>query len=229
MTDTVIRVDLAVAHRLAWEHIAAAGSWWSGVQRIELARTALLAIADDDPLPPWVGVTASGRLPAGRAGRTVPDVAHDVAYRIARHAATMTVDVYRSAADRVGDLAYVELCAIVSSVAAVAHFCRNIGVDVPPLPEPLDGEPTGARPDELADAELNWVPVAAPADAWPAVVQAYTAVPGEHANTWRMASAQYMPSDEMIHPDWSRRTGGLARAQMELVAARVAQLRECFY
>ena len=148
----------------------------------------LLAIADDDPLPPWVGVTASGRLPAGRAGRTVPDVAHDVAYRIARHAATMTVDVYRSAADQVGDLAYVELCAIVSSVAAVAHFCRNIGVDVPPLPEPVDGEPTGARPDELADAELNWVPVAAPGRSRrPAVVQAYTAVPGEHANTWRMA------------------------------------------
>ena len=78
-------------------------------------------------------------------------------------------------------------------------------------------------------AELNWVPVAAPADQVAAVVQAYSAVPGEHENTWRMAAAQYIPVDEMVHADWSRRPGGLTRPQMELVAARVAQLRECFY
>jgi hypothetical protein len=77
--------------------------------------------------------------------------------------------------------------------------------------------------------DLNWVPVAAPADQTAAVVQAYTAVPDELANTWRMADAQYMPSSEMIHADWMRRPGGLTRAQSELVAARVAQLRECFY
>ena len=63
----------------------------------------------------------------------------------------------------------------------------------------------------------------------PAVVQAYTAVPAELENTWRMGGAQYMPSSEMVHPDWMRRPGGLTRAQTELVAARVAQLRECFY
>jgi hypothetical protein len=38
-----------------------------------------------------------------------------------------------------------------------------------------------------------------------------------------------MPPAEMVHPDWSRRQGGLSRAQMELVAARLTQLRECFY
>jgi hypothetical protein len=48
-------------------------------------------------------------------------------------------------------------------------------------------------------------------------------------NTWRMADAQYMPEPEMVDPAWQRRPGGLPRAQMELVAARVAQLRECFY
>ena len=63
----------------------------------------------------------------------------------------------------------------------------------------------------------------------PAVVQAYTAVPREHENTWRMGAAQYMPAEEMIHPDWARRRGGMTRAQMELVAAKVAQLRDCFY
>ena len=62
VVSVVVRDDLAEAHRLAWEHIAAPGSWWSGAERVELAGTALLAIVDDDPLPPWVGVTSTGRI-----------------------------------------------------------------------------------------------------------------------------------------------------------------------
>lgn len=223
---TVVRDDLAEAHQLAWAHIARPGSWWTAAQRVELAGTALFAIADHDPLPPWAAVSISDRLPTEWLA---PDVAHDVVYRIARHAGTMTVDVYRHAADELGALAYVELCGIVSTVAAVVHFCRNIGVVVPDLPTPLPGDPTREQPDEIARAELNWVPVAAPADQLAAVVQAYTAVPGEQENTWRLANAQYMPVEQMVHPDWMRRTGGLTRPQTELIAARVAQLRECFY
>jgi hypothetical protein len=221
-----VRDDLSEAHRLAWEHLAQPGSWWTGEQRLELATTVMVAIADDEPLPPWVGMSASGRL---ADDHVAPATAHDVAYRIARHAGTMTEGVYRAAADEIGELPYVELCGIVSSVAAVVHFCRNIGVAIPDLPEPVDGEPTGERPDELVQPRYNWVPVTAPADEMAAVVQAYTAVPGELANTWRLANAQYMPASEMIHADWSRRSGGMTRAQMELVAARIAQLRECFY
>ena len=222
----IVRDDLAEAHRLAWRHIATPGSWWTASQRVEIAETAVLAIVDDAPLPPWEPVSGSGRL-AER--RSAPDAAHDAAYRIARHAGTMTADVYRRFADDLGELPYVELCGIVSSVAAVVHFHRNIGVDLPPFPEPVAGDPTGARPDEVVAADLNWVPVAAPADRTAAVVQAYSAVPGEMVNTWRMADAQYMPEPEMVHPDWTRRPGGLTRPQMELVATRVSQLRECFY
>jgi hypothetical protein len=221
-----VRDDLAEAHRLAWEHIAAPGSWWSGAQRVELARTALVAITDRDPLPPWTAVTSTARLDGDLVA---PRRAHDIAYRLARHAGTITVDAYRAAADELGELPYVELCGIVSTVAAVAHFCRNISVPVPPLPDPVDGEPTGARPERLAQPRYNWTPVAEPADEVAAVVQAYTAVPGEHVNNWRMAAAQYMPVEEMVHPDWTRRPGGLSRAQMEVVAARLTSLRECFY
>lgn len=225
MGAPLIRDDLAEAHRLAWEHLASPGTWWTAAQRIELASTVKLAIDDDEPLPPWVGVTMSERLPGDRVA---PDAAHDIAYRIGRHAGTITTGVSRAAMDELGDLPYVELCAIASSVGAVVHFCRNVGIDVPDFPAPADGEPSRTHP-ELATAELNWVPVAAPADQSAAVVQAYTAVPAEHANTWRMADAQYMPAAEMIHADWMRRPGGLTRPQTELVAARVAQLRECFY
>jgi hypothetical protein len=225
-TEPTVRDDLAEAHRLAWEHIAGPGSWWTGAHRVELASTAMLALADPDPLPPWARVTASGRLLDALAA---PAAAHDFAYRLARHAGTITRDVYDAVAADIGELPFVELCAIVSTVAAVWHFCRNIGVLVPPLPEPFDGEPSGRQPEQLAAAQLNWVPVAAPADRVAAVVQAYTAVPDEQDNTWRMADAQYMPDAEMVDPAWTRRAGGLSRAHMELVAARVTRLRDCFY
>jgi hypothetical protein len=220
-----VRRDLRDAHRLAWEHIAKPGSWWAGAQRVELAGTAIRALADPDPLPPWMSASASERLEV----RTAPAASHDLAYRLARHAGTITIDVYRSTTEQIGELPYVELCAIVSTVAAVWHFCRDVGIEVPPLPPPVDGEPSREMPGQLARPRLNWVPVAAPADEVAAVVQAYTAVPGEHANTWRMAAAQYMPDADMVHPDWCRRRGGLTRAQMELVAARVTLLRDCFY
>jgi hypothetical protein len=221
----IVRRDLADAHRLAWEHVAEPGSWWAGEQRVELARTAMSALAEPDPLPPWVSASGSGRI----ASLTAPAAAHDLAYRLARHAGTITIDVYRSTTAQIGELPYVELCGIVSTVAAVWHFCRNVGIEVPPLPPPVAGEPSREMPDQLATPRLNWVPVAAPADEVAAVVQAYTAVPGEHANTWRMAASQYMSDADMVHPDWCRRPGGLTRAQMELVAARVTLLRDCFY
>ena len=213
-----MRDDLAEAHRLAWAHVAGPGSWYTGAARIELARTVMVALADPDPLPPWVCVSTTGRL--GDAP-VAPAAAHDFAYRLARHAGTITRDVYDSVSREIGELPFVEVCAIVSTVAAVWHFCRNLGVAVPPLPPADDGSPTGLQPEHLAAAELNWVPVEAPADETAAVVQAYTAVPGEQINTWRMADAQYMPNLDMVNPAWTRRVGGLSRAQRELVAARV--------
>ncbi len=225
MTLTV-RDDLAEAHRLAWEHAAGRGTWWTGAQRVELADTILTALFEAEPLPPWVGFSTEGRLPESHEA---PAAAHDFVYRLARHAGTITEEIARTMADEIGALPFVELCALTSSVAAVAHFRRNVGLPVPPFPEPAPGEPTRTQPDEVVDAALNWVPVAAPADEMAAVRQAYTAVPAEQANTWRLAAAQYIPHDEMEHPDWSRGPGSLSRPQIELVAARVAQLRECFY
>ena len=222
-----VRDDLAGAYRLAWEHIARPGSWWTAAQRVELANTAIGAIRDVEPLPPWASVSAvEGRLPPGHAA---PAIAHDATYRIARHAGTITEDLYHKVSDEIGPLRYVELVSIVTTVAARTHFCRNIGIELPPLPEPRLGDPTGAAPDELVQPQYNWVPVAAPADQMAAVVQAYSGVPDEFDNLWRMSDAQYMPEAEMIDPEWSRREGGLSRPQTELVAARVAQLRECFY
>ena len=139
-----VRADLADADRVAWEHIAAPGTWWSGAERVEPRRTSHVAIADPDPPPPWIPVSSTGRLPSNLIA---PLAAHDVMFRITRHAGTMTESVYRAAADELGELPYVELSAISSTVAAVAHFCRNIGEPVPPLPRTVGGQPARQRPE----------------------------------------------------------------------------------
>ena len=71
------------------------------------------------------------------------------------------------------------------------------------------------------------MPVAAPADAVASVVQALSALPDEWTNLWRLAGAQYMTDRQMDDPLWNR--GTLSRPQMELIAGRISNVRECFF
>ena len=59
-----VRDDLADAFRLAWEHIAQPGSWWTAAQRVELANTAIGAIRDIEPLPPPTNRTPEATNPS---------------------------------------------------------------------------------------------------------------------------------------------------------------------
>lgn len=225
ITDTTVRPDLTGAHRDVWAAIGGAGSSWTGGQRIELAQTMIRALKDRDPTPAWVPPsTVAGAL---AHARLAPLAAHDIVYRVARHAGTLTRGWYRSAVAVVGEMAYIELVALTSQVAAIWSFRRGAGLPPFSLPVALDAAATGVFAEELAVPTLNWVPVAAPADRVASVVQAYTAVPSEQSRTWRLADAQYIPAMEMGDPRWTR--GTLSRPQIELVAARVAQLRQCFF
>lgn len=225
LTEDMVRDDLTSAHHEAWAAIGRAGASWTGAQRVELAATVLAALDDRDPLPAWVPPSTVAAHDA--SSRVAPAVAHDIVHRIARHAGTLTAAWYESAVTAVGEMAYIELVALTSQVAAIRSFRRTVGLTPLPVPTPEPGEPTHQFAPEIAPATLNWVPVAAPADRVASVVQAYTAVPSEHARTWRLADAQYIPDEEMVDPRWTR--GTLTRPQIELVATRVAQLRQCFF
>jgi hypothetical protein len=124
--------------------------------------------------------------------------------------------------------AFVELVSLAALGCAVATFGPALGVRRPPLPDPRPGRPARTTP-LLVSAEMNWVPVTPPADERPAVVQAFTAVPPEDDMLWRLAAAQYMPLEAMVHLDWHRPGSPLQRRQVELVAARLSIRRGCFY
>jgi len=220
-----VRQDLVLAHEQAWSALSEPGTWWSGAQRRELAQTALLAVTEIEPLPPWVAVsTVEGKISASTVASSL---AHDVVYRIARHASTLTKEWYERVTQEIDPLAFVELCGVVCTVASVVAFRRALDLELPELSAAKTGEPSHHKPDNIVDATLNWVPVVAPADENAAVVQAFTAVPQTNRVIWAMADAQYIPDKEMVDPHWTR--GTLTRVQMELVATRVSQQRECFY
>jgi hypothetical protein len=210
----IVRGDLAEAHRLSLAHVSAPGARLTGQRRVqiaEVARDAYLAIA---PSPPWV--------------RPFDDLALDVAYRLARHAGTITEQWYEQIiGEGMHPLEFVEVLGVVVATVPPVAFARAAGSALPVLPSPIAGEPTGREAVELAPAKLNWVPVASPADQVASVVQALTALPDEWDNLWRLAAAQYMSDRQMDDPLWNR--GTLSRPQMELVAGRLSLIRECFF
>jgi hypothetical protein len=220
-----VRPDLLAAQAAAWRHVTSPGASWSGAERSAIAHVAIAALDETDPLPPWVSPTDAGR--ASSASGVLADVVVDAVHRIARHASTLTEAWYREQVERGLDpIAYVELVGVVVAVAAVDGFFRAAGLERPPLPAPVEGEPHGRHP-QVEAATLNWVPVAVPADRAAAVVQGLSAAPPEWDNVCRLAAAQYIPVDEMSELAWSR--GTLSRSEMELVASRLSAARECFY
>ncbi len=220
-----VRPDLAAAQAAALQHIASAGASWNGLERTAMAAVAFAAFDDEDSLPPWVGPSAAGRTPP--SGDVLADVVVDAIYRIARHASTLTDDWYRSQVEQgISPVAFVEMVGVVVSAAALDGFFRAAGMDRPELLGPRLGPASGRHP-VVESAELNWVPVAVPADRDAAVVQGLSAVPAEWENVARLLAAQYIPVEEMDELGWNR--GTLTRAEMEVVATRLSAARECFY
>ncbi len=219
-----VRLDLAAAHAQAWAELGRSGAFYTGRQRVELVGTALRALDDREPGAPWMGPSRLGSLPDPCLA---PAAAHDVVHRVACHAGTITDSWYQATVGFIGEVAWVELVALTATVAAIHSFRRSVGLDPWQLPVASDDPPTQEIAPDLVVATMNWVPVAAPADVTASVVQAFTALPAENARTWRLAAVQYMSDAEMDDPRFSR--GVLTRPEMELLALRVAQRRDCFF
>jgi hypothetical protein len=214
VVTTAVGDDLRDSHRRSFAHVVSPGARFSGERRRRIAEVAIEAYLSADPSPPWV--------------RPFDDPALDVAYRLGRYAGTITKDWFEQiVTDGLHPVEWVEVVGVVVAALPPVAFARAIGAPLPVLPSPVPGAPTAREADELAPASLNFVPVAAPADQMPSVVQALSALPDEWNNLWQLAEVQYMSDRAMDDPLWNR--GTLSRAQMELVAGRLSLLRECFF
>jgi len=211
-----IREGIPEAHRAVWTRLAGPGSHWTGEQRVEIARQLRAARARRSE-PPWLR-----EQPAGAEG-ALPAAAVEAVHRIAIDAHRLDRVWCESVVKALGDAAYVELVAVVVCVTAIDAFAEALGVDLEPLPVPRRGEPDGNRPDGMGDGGA-WVPMSVP---WqgPNVARALSMAPEENATFMVLVDAMYAVRDFTVLV-WER---PLTRPQVELVAARVSAVNECFY
>ena len=235
-----VREDLREAHRAHLEHLASPGAWWSGAQRVGIAAESRHALACE-----LCRKRKTALSPASVPGEhdslgVLPGSAVEVVHRVRTDPARLSRRWFQGVlASGLGVGAYVELVGVVTMLAGLDAFARALGMPPFPLPEPRPGEPTGYVPEGTREG-IAWVPLLAPEDASgpeadlyegepfvPNIMRALSLVPDEVRALRRLSHAHYVPKGKLSDASYDGRE--LDRLQMELVAARVSALNECFY
>jgi len=201
----VVRPDLPAALGRVWDVLAGPGATWTGAERVAIAAAARRAYDGNPP---------------EEAG--LPPAAADAAARLHSRPASIrrsTVDGYRETG--LDDAHYVELVGVVSRLAAADAVMRVFGLPLVPLPNPVDGTPTGE-----VDAAARRGPAHVPMVGGASIPQALSLVPAEAAAQEQLHGPLYLTYEEMADLAYVR---GLDRTRMELVAARTSAINECFY
>jgi hypothetical protein len=234
-TELPIREELKNTHALALASFSEAGRWWSGRQR-----AAIVAEARD------------ARCDAGLQDQAVPGPEPfelpDAAKRIARQVAVSTNDLGRdffekALDDGLSDTQYVETVGIVSRLTNLDVFARGIGVPPRKLAEPSSAEPSCTRP-ETARNEGAWTDSipggrrgkqeaidtygSNAVEGAPFIYRALSLVPEEAEGLIALGAAQYLDIGDFMDLNFSYEPN-ISRAQIELLAARVSAINECFY
>jgi hypothetical protein len=200
-----IRSDLPEVFAAEWAHLATAGAALTSAERIAVATEARRAVGDSDAKSTGLDPSIIGLASTLMADPGVVEEA-----------------IVRRSAGTVGDPTTVEAIGIVSRLSAVDGFHHAIGVAVEPLPNPVDGVPTG---DITPDLRRRRTHVPMPPGPIPVSLDL---TPSEGLAMEALAGPLYMTYGEMAHDDFARNPG-LNRAQMELISSRVSHRNACFY
>lgn len=236
-----VRSDLQEACRDVWQHIAAPGPGWSSAERVAIAEESRRAETCALCLERKGAVSPNAVQGEHDRGDDLPSAAIEAVHRISTDAARLTKSFYEQTLEAgISDSQWVEFVGIVSSLKSVDSFCRAMGLSVEPLPEPTSGEATGYVP-EGATTGAGWAPMIREKDLREpekmlyggapqtgGVIRAMSLVPDEVSSLLRTSAPMYLTSRDVA--DFSA-SGNRAidRMQIELLAARVSSLNECFY
>lgn len=219
MTATALPVDPATsaAHNATLEAIASPGAWWNGPDRLAIVRAARAAPAcvfcaeRDQPTLDINGEHDNdGEL---------PPIAVEAVHAIRNDSGRLTRRWFNDVID-MGLLpeAYVELAAVTASSVIVDTIAQGTGLDMPELPDPSSGAPTLERSEDVEDAGA-WLPIARQGRA--NILRSLGLVPSALKLFFgTFGRSYYMAPDSQF---------ALDRGQVELVAARVSAVNECFY
>ena len=232
-----VRSDLAAAHEQAFQRLAQAGTWFTGAERLAIARETrharhcTLCAEQKAALSPTQVTGNHDSL-----GDLAPALVEQV-HRIATDPGRLTERwCHGLLAEGLDDTRYVEAVSVIATTIAVDTFARGIGAAEAALPEPVAGEPSRHRPAS-AVLEGSWVPTiprgahtGPEADLYaggfvPNVRRAMSLVPDAVRHFFALLSTQYL-----ANLGFGEETGrAISRAQIELLAARVSALNRCFY
>jgi len=232
------------AYRAAWRYIASPGNWWTGSERLAIARTARAAencSLCDRRAAALSPLAVSGAHDPAESQDLLADEVVDTIHRICTDSARLT-------GSRVAELIndnfsyghYVEMLSVVVTVVSIDSFHQVLGLPVPLLPEPLDGIPDNYLPAGAA-IDVAWVPMIYPenlteteadiyfgAPRMGNVIRAMSLIPDAVRMLHTLSAAQYLPTPQVMDMG---ATGSLTlqRPQTELLAARTSALNDCFY
>ena len=229
-----VRPDLEAVHGSAMSSFSDTGTWFSGSERKEIVALArrirhregleLLGFADE--------VTDI----------SLPSAVIELIQRVACEAEEIGKDFYEKiTSEGISVEQYVEVVGLVGRVVSVDTFCRALGFPMNALDVSRPGKPSATRP-ETAIVQHAWVPTIpsgkhggkdaaalyGDADFVANIFSALSLVPQEASLVMQLGSAQYVGADDFMNLEF-RRCEQFSRAQLELVAARISALNNCFY
>lgn len=222
-------------HEEELESLTRCGTWWSARERAALAAEARRARCETGAQESCGDETTADSV-------ELPEPAR----RVVRAAARGGIEIDRAfceqaRADGLGEEAYVETVGLAARLAHLDVFARGIGVPSRALPAPVDRtEPACERPP-VATAEGFYTASVPSAPAGgelaesifgpgpaPNILRSLSLVPEEARRLNKVMDTEYFSLETIFDLDYSS-LPAVSRRQIEIVAAKVSALNQCFY
>ncbi len=235
----LVRSDFAASHQRFWNRLSQPGTWWRSAERIAIAAETRKAQSCTLCAKRCAALSPQAISGAHDRASQLPDAAIEAIHAIARYSSRLTRSWYESVLKNgLSDGQYVEIVGTVATVVSIDAFCRGLGLPPHPLPVPGKGHPTGYRPQSAGPDEA-WVPLVPrenantpEADLWPNgslgnIIRAMSLVPEEVRTLRDLLPVHYVAYEQVREPNAG--TDALNRPQMELVAAKVSIMNQCYF
>ena len=238
-----IRQNIIESHDRVWDELAKPGAVLSGEERIAVAReiraarTCRFCIENKRSLglSPGLGEHES-------TDPSFPKARLELIHRLMNDPGRITrawVDNLR--AKGLGDVEYVEIAGLVSSVCVVDTFCEALGLQLRLLPAAISGKKNYKRP-ATAEDEGAYVPMIAvdrlqddysdlyDLNHWvPNVHRAFSLIPDVVRLADDLMASHYFPYESVPRYADQNHEYAVSKTQMELIASRVSINNDCFY
>ena len=229
--------EFDTVHSNFWRRLGGAGEWWSGAERVKIAEEVRSASACALCRERRAALSPNAGAGEHDAATDLPSAAVEAIHRIVTDPGRLSHKWFvELTAAELTDAHYVELLGILVALVSIDSFCKGIGLPPHPFPPAASDAPGQQRPAGAA-MEAAWVPMIKEdkalgpeadlyggAERTANVLRAMSLVPDAVRTLVELSGAHYHGG---ANPAAQGRT--LTRAQMELLAARVSAIRECFY